>query len=316
MSLRRRAYFTGNSLIEYALPLIVLFSAGLIMLLITNAPERLSKFFERGMNGSRSGDTVAVAPLGQLPAGSNLPGWYGAPGGEETAGNRGSKTIPPSVLPYGGEAELLPSETSGGMGLEIRPLASSAGLSDLAQELRESGADPALIDLVTRLANKGHEMASVQSSIPRKGDLTNAAQIMESIAKLKGEGGLKDEYNRQLGELRNYLANNPNALSHIPGGQSIIEGESGRIAAIIESLQADVKLNNLPNFGYFGYMPVPTGPITGEVTVTGGDAAGTQTSSNTVCQSGGNIGVCVHFGTSDNGGNNAGNSNQGGNGGG
>jgi hypothetical protein len=285
----------------------VFFMSGIVLLVVADVPARLGEFFADSLNGTQSGNQVTVAPLGSLAEGV---GSMGTSGPGETAGGYGdpiaetagiSGDIIPTALTVGPGGE----ETAGGLGVEgADVLASTTALDNLAQDILEAGGDRKLAQMITDLANKGQEMAAVQASMPRRG-MTEAAKnkIYDAVGQLKGSGGLKDQYNQQLAAVRDYLAANPNALRNIPGGQSIIEGESGTINQIIDSLQTDVAERLKPGGGTTstgGRRVMADGGgeeiLVEDVIVTGGNAAGTQNSSNNVCRQGGNTQQCVQTG--------------------
>ncbi len=147
---------SGNSLIEYTLPLAVLFVAGALLALIGDVPGRLAEYFADTMNGSAEGGTVFVEPLGSgaLPNASPPRNPYPR---QITLANGTVIDLP--TFP-----DLATSiETAGGAGTtDIL----AQNLETIVKSLQDAGeiSDEEANELL-RLARQGHEIATVQRLI-------------------------------------------------------------------------------------------------------------------------------------------------------
>ncbi len=290
---------TGNSLIEYVLPLAVFTFTGIVLVFAVGVPRKFQNLLSNTMNGSIEGDSIVVAPLGSGMVESAV---------ETTAGRASDgEGIPfrPVQGNGGGSAFDSVAETAGGLGTQNRPEASSQRLNRLASQLERDGADPQLVSLITRLANRGHEIARAESSMPKFADINNSQQLYDALQLIKGDTGLKGQLDNDYQTLANYLAAHPEVAERYPGAFARINQEVAKINGYVDSLQIDsseVQVNGYidPYYGAYGGSYYGEPMVTGNLKISGGNAEGVEGSSNTVCTSGGNTASCVQDSTGNN----------------
>lgn len=132
-------------------------------------------------------------------------------------------------------------DTTGGLGSdEIEALTSV--LEQLPTLLEELGADPSMVDRVTKLANMGHGLGIKLKEIEgvcKRGKLCtgkeSSAAKKELVALKKGELG---EFMNQWKELEAVMKENPHALDAFPEAFGIIKSKVSEINTIISKLSA------------------------------------------------------------------------------
>ncbi len=277
-------YRYGNSLIEYALPLAVFFMAGLVLIMVSDLPDRLSRFITDTMNGTQDGGTINVQPLGTLASGQGY--------AIETTGGAGYE----ARVPGSGDSSdgYGSTETAGGLGDQQTGQGGRDNrLNRIADDLRDK--NPELANLVTQLANLGHDAARLQKEMPNIALIgtANAEKIMDIYRQLKGAGGILEQFKAKLDAV---MASNPDAAT-----RAKIQAEADRIIAIIERIEVQYDLSDdllLEPQPYDAYQDrlyareERMGRGSGTVSTSGGDATGTETGSNNTCSQGGNQSSC------------------------
>ncbi len=96
----------------------------------------------------------------------------------------------------------------------------STMLHQLAQQLREQGADPSLVAMIEELSKRGHTMGYNEQAVldacpPTKGcSMANSSQNSDAMfAKQWAILDSQDQFQRKLNEVNRYLSSHPGALS-------------------------------------------------------------------------------------------------------
>lgn len=192
-------------------------------------------------------------------------------------------TIPTIQLTADGVAS-----TSGGLGSQATHQLSTV-FEQIGSELAAKGAEPALIDIVSRLALAGHAIGDHEKKIQT--DMDNMVDgTPEEYAWLKtSEAGLlnlENNFSSIQQELNAYLAKNPNALAGFPEAGSVINTQADFITQLSSNLR-----NAYDVYPEGGMILTPELIVEGLPNISAqsvADAAGlTHTSSDTICTQGG-----------------------------
>jgi hypothetical protein len=169
-----RLSYAGTDLAEYALPLAMvgLLALGSAPMLMTGMRDHLVRSATVEGAVVETGDSrLMVRALGQLPPGTILPheAWMGE--------------MDPAILLQ----ELRTSiETAGSNGTTRKLLA--AFLASLQRLQEEKGLDPAVVDEIAELANRGHRLAELQRAIEEAAALAGGDMARYAAARVQFEG--------------------------------------------------------------------------------------------------------------------------------
>ncbi len=255
---------SGNSLIEYTLPLVVLVIGAGLVAILTDVPGRMAQYMADTLNGEQAGVSIAVRPLGSdALAGMRNGGQADGPPGmvENTPFPRSSARTGPGYAStqracFGSglcldipEVSGSPLDTTGGLGDGLTHQLADV-LDQMAEQMERDGADSGMIDLVSRLANQGHTMGDHEKAMSDLmhscfggGGLLceNNPDVYRRTANMEKELRDKDavllEIHRQL---HDYLAVNPNALEAYPEARQIIDLETQLISQIANNLHGAI----------------------------------------------------------------------------
>jgi hypothetical protein len=227
-------------MVEYALPLALCVVVVLVLAWSSGLLNNLSGQVTGSVSGTRQSNRIAVNTFGNIPlpaAAASLPD--PGPGQESLCflGGQTCLTIP-----------IITPEVAGGLGGDsVKKLAMT--LEEMAQLMREQGVDPAIVDLVTRLANRGHglgdEIKEIQALCPNTGTCVppNSNQAWGKLDTLH-ESKL-DSFMADWNELKQLLAQNPGALDKFPEALGIIRGQVEDIQTLIKSLKANPQYTSI-----------------------------------------------------------------------
>lgn len=229
----------GNTLSEYAfiLSLISLAAVGALNLLGPSIAQLLSAPTEQ--NGGPSMRTYVATvlpgtPVGNTPVNPNTPP---QPNGNPPADDNRNET-------NSNPLQLNTSSTSGTNSTSVDGLGmvkeNAQTLKSLAQELQaDPNTDPGLRDLVTRLANTGHEASNYMAGGIKVyemslDDFRNGAKLTLTSSSIRNTITSGAEFNSQSQALAAYLQKNPNALSQAQ--QQTIQAASSEINGVLGQL--------------------------------------------------------------------------------
>jgi hypothetical protein len=227
-------------MVEYALPLAVCVVVVIALAWSSDLFSGMSTQMATSVSGERQGNQVNVASMGRFllpPSAQNLPE---ASAGQESICFMGSGTCI--------NMAVITPEVAGGLGGDsVRKLA--ATLAEMARMMKEEGVNPEIVDLVTRLANRGHGMGDQIKAIQAlcSGQTTCKApaadQARAQLADLKASK--LDAFMADWATLENQLKTNPGALSRFPEAMGIIRGQVSDIQQLISSLKTEEKLSTV-----------------------------------------------------------------------
>ncbi len=142
---------SGNSLIEYALPLAIFMMTGILIAVVGNLPERLANYVSETLNGSVEGQNVRVEALGTIPQ-ATMSHYRDSMSQGGGAGASGFTALSDGVN----------IETAGSNGTEQ----ALALIDETISKLLQAGElTPEEENLLAQLSNKGHEIAALQRLI-------------------------------------------------------------------------------------------------------------------------------------------------------
>ncbi len=228
--------YSGNALVEYVLPLSLVVLLGGAMLWGGDFAGLMQNNLQATNRGTMDNASLRIGRMGVLappPSASNLPGLRS---GHEQVCFTGSNVCLDLPVINGASGE-----TVGTLGGDIvQRLA--AVLQELPGILEELGVDPAVLSLVTDLANQSHTLGEKLKAIQdvcSGGRLCEGPAAQEAFAEFNALKGaeLADFLNRWQ-TLETHLANNPDALAAFPEAHGIIKTKVDEIKGIIASLDA------------------------------------------------------------------------------
>lgn len=286
MPLTRRQYRIGNTLTEYSFigAVVLAASIGAVYLLGGGLDSTMAALKDDlGLNVRSS----QQAQYGALPenlwdVASTLPS--PEPGQQQVCFETGMCFNMPIIT--GGQ-----SSTSGGLGSEETE-ALSILLQQVADRLQESGADPDLVAKITDLANEGHSLSSYMKQTAN--EYYNSTNYllqypdfdpntdfmfqwgfsvnMSNNKSLMGTGTA--EFNEAWQAVQDAFAQSPNDPA-LQTAKLIIDAQAREILNISASIPLDITVEQI--------IANPNIHIAAEVT---------RQDSNTICQTGGNLGAC------------------------
>jgi hypothetical protein len=289
----------GNSLLEYVLPALVFVMGAAFIILVMDVPSQLAEWFAESSNATISGNSMQMRPLAMPVVSAYATGSYGQ-NNSLGNGSRGPYTYETVRECFGGLCLNMPvadSETAGGLGGGDTHALANVLEELLAQLKRDKTVDPSIIQMVTDLANKGHQMGDEQKALldscvaapPAAG--TPKAQCNAAAAAAL-DAGIKDLKGNDLVQFKNmhqrvmdFIRANPNVLANYPSAEAIINFQSKEIIKTIENLNLDKKQKKSGGFLGIGkkkktdYFLNNTNELTHQ-------------SSDTICENGGNQSEC------------------------
>jgi hypothetical protein len=175
-------------------------------------------------------------------------------------------------IPFiGGQNDVI--ETSGGQGAEyIHQFAST--LEALAKQLEQAGEDPALVQLISKLALQGHGLGDTQAAAASK--VNKYMLVGDSLALQSRYKNSQQSFETAYSSLMNHINNRETPLN--PMAMEIIQTQSNQISTLAKAVNIGAASSRKGNNTYFG--------STGH-NVTFGTAQLTHQSSNTICNQGG-----------------------------
>lgn len=228
--------YRGNALVEYVLPLSLVVLVGGAMLWGGDFAGLMQNNLQATNRGTMENASLRIGRMGVLappPSASNLPRLHS---GHEQVCFMGSNVCLDIPVIDG-----VAGETVGTLGGDIvKRLA--AVLQELPGILEELGVDPAVLTMVTDLANQGHTLGEKLKAIQdvcSGGRLCEGPAAQEAFAEFNALKGaeLADFLNRWQ-TLEAHLASNPDALAAFPEAHGIIKSKVEEIQALITSLDA------------------------------------------------------------------------------
>ncbi len=233
----------GNSLLEYALPLAILFVGGIGASFAIDIPGRIALFFQTSVSADKDGTTMKVKKLGILPQNTTLPMEISSLSIAAPVSSLGS-TLTVSFTTSTGETISLPYvnniaesiETAGANGTTTLLLSSLDTLTAHAEILGEL--DSKQINSLKNLANQGHRMALIEQTIETFESPTGSSTGLET-ASIPFEG--KDYHKDNLA--------NKVSVSGVEGSQfldlykeAVAEGalENPAMMTVVQKLVSDI----------------------------------------------------------------------------
>ncbi|MBY0403989.1 MAG: hypothetical protein K2X66_08820 [Cyanobacteria bacterium] len=229
----------GSSVVEYALPIAIIVVAGGLFLLVSDFNSSLQHKLSGGQKAKVENQKLQIQHEGHLKLQEIPQEHY-----EAYMRGNGITFMKDDILCISGQNCLVVpsvqagavSEVDGGLGgSTVKKLAQS--LSDLANQLKASGFDSNVVNLVRKLANKGHEEGDIllqanqfKNGVPCDSDLCNAlgAPTPGTPTTLRDSAGSAGrEFISAKSELDAFIAAHPDALP--PQAIQLINGASSNI---------------------------------------------------------------------------------------
>ncbi len=254
----------GNSIAEYVLPAAMFFVMVGIAVMVVDLPRVLANLFSETTNGHLNGNLVQVQALGSIatpPGARNLPPVE--PGQEQVCI---TYQLCVNVPILDGRSSI---ETAGAMGGdETRQL--SLVLNQIATRLRELGADDNLIDMVTRLANSGHQLSDSVQDLEQLCPNRRCGQNRDAFnTRWQDVMNTRQAYNSMKQEYDAYIAANPGVFAVLPEARDLIDKEAQSIIDLANTFNfnertrtreqeiGEVVPQYYDEYGYYGYYGYP-----------------------------------------------------------
>lgn len=276
---------TGTSLSEYAL------IGGLVLVLSIGALSVLGKVTGGMFGGMLSGKppvsqtspatSMRTAAVSDAPSVGALASGMAA-GQQKACFSSGVCIDFPSMNP----ATVV---TSGGLGSQYTHDLASV-LDQVKAQLVAENADPSVIDLVSKLANQGHDMGDYEQSMwdqmagCMQGGVCANQKVFGSTYTMEHVMLNKVAQLKTLdAQLQTYLTAHPDALANFPEAQSIINTEVNQIATLGSNLNHGI--DPVPS-GQDGAFQIYPDAMTHGLVAQNASTI-THASSNTICGQGG-----------------------------
>ncbi|MBK8190307.1 MAG: hypothetical protein IPK79_07620 [Vampirovibrionales bacterium] len=256
----------GNALAEYGLAGAFMVGALLFLCTQMNIGDKIKWTQAALLNaGIGNGGTLTLAPFGKLIRDNKM----AALKSEKICFASGN-CIELPVIPAGATV----AETAGGLGGDLTNKFADV-LTKLAEEVKTKSDDPIVTQLITELANAGHEIGKNLNNtedLIKKYDCDIKACSSENIP-LGDLNGIQDRgnflknalYNQHMTSkyqlLKDYLAQNPQALATFPEAAAIIDLEYQQIGQILSDNHS-LCASGTSCQTQFDYKPTPVIPST------------------------------------------------------
>lgn len=227
--------FPGNNLVEYVLPIALLFGMGLLIWNNTMVGA-VQNITSSAIKGNLQGNTIQVVPMGTLEQTPN-----GVPqvfGGEIETGSEQLCFLDSNTCL---NIPIIAPDTVGGIGSDgVDKLAKV--LEQLPPILEAKGTDPSVVDMVSKLANLGHSLGERLKSLEGMCDsggtcsTSNAQKAKDLLAEIK-QGDL-NTFLAEWTALQEKMGANPEALAGFPEAYGIIEKKVNDINTLVASISA------------------------------------------------------------------------------
>lgn len=242
----------GNAQVEYILPILLFVTIGGFLVLNSMQTPMINRMAD-SVNGKVSGSQIIVPSQGtvDLPYLTNSLEELKAGSGLEQICYASGLCLQVPLIQAGAV------DTTGGLGGN-ETLKMAAVLSQVADALENVKADPQLVNLVTSLAEKGHELGV------KNQELESHCEIKSYDIRCSEETGRSafetfktygPEFSALNKQLQDYLKNHPDALKNYPEAQKVINLETSEILKIANGIT-----NYSHSFGgnYFHIIPGKT----------------------------------------------------------
>lgn len=306
----RKVKNQGNALMEYSLPLVILLVMSGLLGTFGGWVQNFQSYLQNSTNSQIDNHMLKIPALGVgvLPSTGSTSGVV--PSTAASAGNTVLMVSPPGT----GQQQIclssskmcinIPevtgsgtvSDTLGGLGGNL--VTSYASVFDqIAAQLKAQNADPALVTLITNLAQNGHNIGNMLNTVetvcktggsPACDFKSIGGQLDDSMIQSSHavNGAISATINttrfqEALQAVNNYFSLHPNSYQDIQG---IIQLEASQITNIGQGLNLGIQMtsgkNSLGNNNF-------------NVTGTANNAKLVNQDANTICANGGNQGVCI-----------------------